>query len=995
MAKSVYSKNIRRTIFGSFGRYIAILAIIALGVGFFTGVKNTKACMMETCNKYVTDHNMYDYRLVSTYGFEEKDVEALAAVDQVECAEGSITVDFYSVNNDGDSVVMRAHSLPEKINTVDLIEGRMPRSSDECIADDQRYGASDIGKTIKITDENNEETKDSFEYEEYMIVGIAKSPYYLTKGERGTTALGRGSVSAFVYVPAESLTSEYYTELFVKCKAQGFIFSDEYYANMERAEAPVTAAAETKAQERYDEIVGEAGDELEEGRKELEDGRNKLESEKAKANAQLKDAKRTLDEKKSELADGKAQLAEKKAEMIEQRETAVSGLAQAQAGLTQTQSSLDAAKQDPNTPAEVIMSLEAQIVQLQAAVTQTEAGIDQIDTGLAEIAKQEKQIKNGESQISDGYDEYYDSRAKAKSEFDKAEAELADGEAELAEAEEEINDLEKPEIYVYDREDNLGFGSFESNSDIVDSIAKVFPVFFFLIAALVCSTTMSRMIEEERTQIGALRAIGYTSGRIMLKYMIYSGSAALIGCVLGFLLGSKFFPMALWFAYGMMFGFAPLEYYFSLPLALISLAVALLCSIGTTYLACRGQLKNMPAEILRPRAPKAGKRVLLERVGFIWNRLKFLHKVTIRNIFRYKKRMIMMIVGIGGCTALVTAGFGIDDSIAGIGDHQYLGIQKYDVTVVFSEEVDEEQRETFETDFADEIESSALVQMTSVTLSSDKATKPANLVVTDDANITRAINFRLEDKKVTYPEEGEAVLNNKMAEMLGVKIGDSFEIEYDDSERVTVTLSGIYTNYVGNYIYINDDTYNNIMEKDYEPSMMYVMVKEGIEPSVAAESFTGYEDIIAISVTEDQRAGVDDMMASLDYVIALVIACAGALAFIVLFNLSNINITEREREIATIEVLGFYPRELGSYVFRENFILVIMGIIAGLPTGYALHKFIMARIIVDDVSFNRIIEPASYLYTVITVICFALIVDIIMRRKLRKIKMAEALKSIE
>jgi putative ABC transport system permease protein len=303
----------------------------------------------------------------------------------------------------------------------------------------------------------------------------------------------------------------------------------------------------------------------------------------------------------------------------------------------------------------------------------------------------------------------------------------------------------------------------------------------------------------------------------MLKYMIYSGSAALIGCVLGFLLGSKYFPVALWIAYGMMFGFAPLEYYFSLPLALISLAVALLCSIGTTYLACRGQLRNMPAEILRPRAPKAGKRVLLERVGFVWNNLKFLHKVTIRNIFRYKKRMIMMIVGIGGCTALVTAGFGIDDSIAGIGDHQYLGIQKYDVTVVFSEEVDEEKRGDFELEYEDAISSTALVQMTSVTLSSDEASKPANLVITDDPNLTEAVNFQLEDKKVPYPEEGEALLNNKMAEMLGIDVGDSFEVEYGDTEHVTFTLTGIYRNYVGNYLYINDKTYENIMHEDYEP----------------------------------------------------------------------------------------------------------------------------------------------------------------------------------
>ena len=995
MAKSVYSKNIRRTIFGSFGRYIAILAIIALGVGFFTGVKNTKSCMMETCNKYVTDYNLFDWRLVSTYGFEDEDVEALAAVDEVKYAEGSITADFYSVDNDGDSIVLRAHSVPENINKVNLVEGRMPEASDECVADDQFYTSADIGKTVKVTDENDEDLKDALEYEEYTIVGLAKSPYYMTKVDRGTTALGRGKVTAFIYMPRDGLTSEYYTELFVLCKAQGYIFSDEYYANMEKSEAPVTDAAEARAQERYDEIVGDANEELEEGRKELEDGRAELASEKAKTNAKLRDAKRTLDDNKAELADGKAQLAESKAELEDQRDAAETGLAQAEAGLQQAQAALYGAKQDPNTPPETIAALEAQISQLEASIAQAEAGISQINAGLAEIAKQEKQLSDGEKKIAEGYDDYYAGRAKARSEFSKAEAELADGEAELADAEEEINDIEKPEIYVYEREDNISFGSFESNSDIVDSIAKVFPVFFFLIAALVCSTTMSRMIEEERTQIGALRAIGYTSGRIMLKYMVYSGSAAIIGCIIGFLLGSRFFPLAIWIAYGMLFGFAPLEYYFSLPLALTSLAVSLLCSMGTTYFACRGQLKNMPAEILRPRAPKAGKRVLLERVGFVWRRLKFLHKVTIRNIFRYKKRMIMMIVGIGGCTALVMAGFGIDDSIAGIGDHQYLGIQKYDVTVAFSEEVDEEQRADFESEYADEIKDSALVQMTSVKLSKDGTAKTSNMIITDDPGITKVMDFHHDEQKVPYPGEGEAIVNNKMAEMLELEVGDSFTVEYDDTKQATLTLAGIYRNYVDNYIYITGSTYENFMDKDFEPSIIYVNTKDSADPAAMTESLTGNDDIIAISLTEDQRLGIDDMMQSLNYILILVLICAGALAFIVLFNLSNINITEREREIATIEVLGFYPRELGSYVFRENFILVIMGIIVGLPTGFVFHKFIMSKLVVDDVSFNEVIEPVSYLYTVVVVICFAIIVDIIMRRKLRKINMAEALKSIE
>ena len=301
-------------------------------------------------------------------------------------------------------------------------------------------------------------------------------------------------------------------------------------------------------------------------------------------------------------------------------------------------------------------------------------GIASIDSGLEEISAAEKKISAGEEELKAGYEEYNSGRSQAESGFAAAEKQLADGEDQIEEAKKELDDIEAPELYTETREDNIGYDSFESNSDIVDSIAKIFPVFFFLIAALVCSTTMSRMIEEERSQIGTLRALGYTRGKIMWKYMVYSGSAAMIGCIAGFFAGSKYFPYAIWIAYGMMFGFAPIEFYFSGSLALISLVVSLLCSTGTTYLACREQLKDMPAEILRPKAPKAGKRIILEKIGFIWNHLSFLHKVSARNILRYKKRMIMMILGIGGCTALVTAGFGIHDSVAGIAEHQYADI---------------------------------------------------------------------------------------------------------------------------------------------------------------------------------------------------------------------------------------------------------------------------------------------------------------------------------
>lgn len=976
MAKNAYAKNIKRTIFGSLGRYIAILAIIAIGVGFFVGVKNTKASMIETCDRYVDALEMYDFRLISTYGFTEDDVKALAKTDEVSKAEGAIYADFFSEDEKGQAVILRAHSITDDINKLNLIDGRMPTKANECVADDFYFTSNDIGKTLRVSDKNETEQKDALKYDSYKIVGIAKSPYYIFKQDRGTTSIGDGTIAAFIYMPKEGMKADYFTEIFITCKEQGYVYSEEYDKNIESAEKPITAVAEKQAEIRYADIVDDANKEIEDGKKELEDGKSRLASEKSSTYAELRNAKKTLDAKSNELNNGKKVLEAQKTKLPAERSSYAAKLVQINGAL----------------------ALDPTNAELLGQKAQCEYAIAQIDVAMSMIPAKERELAAGETQLAIGYDEYYDGRSKADREFAKAEKELEDAEKKLKEAEEKLADLEAAEVFVQTRDDNIGFSTFNSNSDIVDSIAKVFPVFFFLIAALVCSTTMSRMVEEERTQIGALRALGYTNGRIMKKYMIYSGSAAFIGCIIGFFAGSRFFPLAIWMAYGMMFGFAPLEYYFNWQLAVLSLIVSLICSMGTTYFACKGQLSNMPAEILRPKAPKAGKRIILERVGFLWSRMKFLHKVTARNILRYKKRMIMMIIGIGGCTALVLAGFGMDDSVAGVTDDQFNNITKYDTLVAFSDELDMEEQKVFKEKYKEDIKSVAVLQQSTVTLKNGDMAKTCDLVITDDENISKAFVMKedLDDEKIIpYPGKGEALINNKMAEILGIEVGDEIKVEYDDTHHDTVKVSGIYRNYVDSHMFISNETYEKVPVNKYEPSVMYLTVKDNKDVHKVADKISNNEEILAISNNVDFRGGIDEMMQSLNYIIILVILCAGALAFIVLFNLSNINLTERVREIATIEVLGFYPRETGAYVFRENLILVILGIIAGLPTGMALHKFIMKQINVDLVSFNEVIDFTSYIYTIITVLIFTFIVDRVMRHKLKKINMAEALKSIE
>lgn len=1000
MKHKIYYKNIWRTIRGSLGRYIAIMAIVALGVGFFAGVKVTKASMVETADRYISAHNMYDYKLVSTLGFTEEEVEEVGSVDAVKQAEGSITVDFFSTDIKGNSVNIKAHSITDTVNTLRITEGRLPENNRECVGDKEHFTTADIGREIVVSDENDRDTRDQFKYKKYRLVGLVDSPVYLNRTERGTASIGDGSVSAYIYMPKSSFESEYYTEMYLSAKKGGYMYSDEYNRNIEAAKPEIEAAADKCSMDRYEEIVSEANekiseaeDELNQGRSELEKNKERLQAEKDSTYSKLRSTKNKLDSSKKELKAAGSQLESQRTE-LSSRESELLALKQ------QAQAAYDAAigmSDDNPAKQEAVEAAADALQQVTSNLNSVQTALGQIDSAAAKIPEQEARLKEGYKQYREGKEKADAEFAKAESRIAQAEAELLNGEKELDDAKRELKNLKNPELYVQLREDNPGYESFNSNSDIVDSIAKVFPVFFFLIAALVCSTTMSRMIEEERTQIGALRAIGYSRGRIMLKYILYSGSAAAIGCVAGFLLGSKLFPLAIWLAYNMIFDFSHLAFYFSFPLAAVSFLVALLCSAGTTYLACRRQLREMPAEILRPRAPKPGKRVLLERIDFLWSRLKFLHKVAIRNIFRYKKRMIMMIMGIAGCTALVLAGFGIFDSVAGMADHQYEEIEKYDVTVQFEGALDDETIEEFTGDI-NGISVMVPVERTTVTAKSSSKMRSCDMMITDDTSgLKSIINFRegsTEGPELDYPNTGEALINNKLAELMGVGKGDMLTVEYDDSRIVELKVSGIYRNYVGNYIYINTETYDKYMNKAYEPELALIRLADGDSEKTVKE-INEDSRVLGLHLNSDTRKTVDSMMVSLNYIVWLVVACAGALAFIVLFNLGNINITERTREIATIKVLGFYPAETGSYVFRESIVLIVLGIAAGLPTGFALHKFIMKQIIVDMIAFNETVEPRSYFFAAAMVICFSIFTDIILRKKLKKIHMAEALKSIE
>ncbi len=999
--KSMMKKTTLREIRESLGRYLAIMTIVALGVGLFAGLKITKTVMVGSADAFWQAQQLYDYRLVSTLGFEEEDVQALAQKADVRAVQGAMEADVLYTDEQGNDKVLKAHSILENINMLETVAGRLPESYTACVVDDHLYGEEVIGSKIVLSGDNDQDDLDSFRYTEYTIVGTVRSPLYV-QFERGTTSLGNGSVSGFVYLLPEGFATDYYTDIYVKFEEDAQVYSDEYDAYMDEREAQWETYCEEQGERRYQSIMTEAEEELADAEQELAD-------EKAEAEVELADAKQELTDAEKEIADGEKKLEDGEQELADNKEV----IAQKERELADARAALEAQEAELASQEEALAGMmqgQAAGMQYQMpadmARQQLEAGKAQIEEGEAELRKARGQIRDaGEEieesrqeladarqEVEDGWQEYND----AKAEFDEK---IADAEQKLADARADIADIEKPDTYVLGRETNTGYVCFESDSSIVEGIANVFPVFFFLVAALVCMTTMNRMVEEQRTQIGVLKALGYGEAGIMGKYLFYSGSAAFTGCVAGYLAGIRLFPLVIWQAYGMMYRFDGIVYAFDWATAVLCLAASLLCSMGTTWASCRHELREVAAELMRPKSPKAGKRIFLEWIPFIWNRMKFLHKVSVRNIIRYKRRFLMMVIGISGCTALLLTGFAIRDSVTTVADRQFEEIQTYAVGVTLKDGVTKEDLsllEELDQIVADNGGDYGLAVETSMDLETADGIKSAKLIAAAEPESFGAY-FDLHTpagEPIAYPQAGEVVICNKLSERYRIRAGDTITLFNEDREELQAVVSGVCENYIYNYVYVNEETYRKATgETGYQS--VYVNLPAEADVYGVGASLMKAEHVTAVAVNRDMLLRVSRMMTSMNYIVFVIIACAGALAFIVLYNLNNINITERIREIATIKVLGFYKKETATYVFRENTVLTGIGCAVGLVLGRLLHIYVMHEVDIDMMSFDVHVEPVSYLLSILLTFVFTWLINRIMSGKLDKINMAESLKSVD
>ncbi len=719
--------------------------------------------------------------------------------------------------------------------------------------------------------------------------------------------------------------------------------------------------------------AGDGMDQLNAGLQQIADGRTELKEQQQVLDEQQAVLKATfaqLDEAKAELEAGEQQLAAGREELSARKKELESG-----------QQELNAAKAELTSGRNEIASSKQELS-------------DQMADAEAEFADAERELAKGEAELADARKDYDSGKQ-------EAEDKIADAEQEIADAEEQLADIDYPEWYVLDRNSTQGYVEYEQNAERIAAIGRVFPLIFFLVAALISLTTMTRMVESQRTQIGTLKALGYGRWDIARKYVLYALSASVIGSVIGLIFGQKFLPWLIITTYKVLYPnlpvvMTPLNLYYSI----LSSAAAILCVTLAALAACYKELIASAADLMRPVAPKVGKKIWLEHIGFIWRRLKFTSKVALRNLFRYKKRFFMTIFGIGGCTALVIFGFGLTDSISGVMARQYEELFHYDLTINLEENANDADRQEISDyiDSSQDLEDYIFVRSKSLEIQGEKASYLAYLTVPENAVSYRDF-VKLQDRVTgaarTLDDE-TVIITEKLADLLKVKPGDKVSIKDLDVER-EVTVGAVTENYILSYIYMTPALYEKTFGQAPEWNAVQAFAPDLTDEKaeVISESMIRLDGVTGTTTTRSTRQKFDDVLGSLDVITLVVIVAAGMLAFIVLYNLNNINITERRRELATIKVLGFYDLEVAEYVYRENIMLTLIGVVIGLFFGKYLHGYIITTVETDILMFIRQAEISSYIWSIVVTFGFSMFVNWLMYYRLRKIDMVESLKSVE
>lgn len=912
-----FFKNIRREIWETKARFFSIMMIIALGVGFLAGVKSTSPSMINMAENYYSENRLMDFSLISPVGFDEDDINSVAENKDVTDVMPSYSCDVFTPKDDGDAVV-RIYSLPysnkdnDALNTLDVVEGRLPESDKEIVLDADSLKEISVGDTLKIKKKSGEtEATDYLKSLNYKVVGKVRSPLFISF-ERGNTTIGDGKLNSFAFVKNSCFKYEEYTGLYVKTKA--------------------SANGNSPFNDRYDDKI-------------KEDKRNLTKIGEDRISRFVKEQQKSLDKKVAKFE--------------KEKKSALNKLKEQETSLSEKERQLKTVQQ-----------------------TYLMAGMD--DSALN---PQIEQLEKAKKRLD-----------KAK---DKTNAKLKKTEEKLNDAQKTIDEFKGEGWYINTRDDNPGYSGFEENTQRVDNVAAVFPVFFLLVAILVCVTTMTRLIDEKRTEIGILKALGYSNKSIIVKYLIYAGSSGILGCILGIAIGVPILPRVIYYAYKMMYHMPNIAIIPDWGATILSICVAILCTVLVAVFTCNSTLKEKSSELMRPKAPKPGNRILLERIPALWKRLGFTSKVTARNLFRYKARFMMTVLGVAGCTALVLAAFYLHDSITGVVDTQYGKIYHYDAIIAVKEDKAKSQLSNLISEIQNDsdIEDYMLYYNKSVSAKTEDKSVTSSLYLTVPENNKKfeemvSLHNRKTGKAYTLKDNG-VIITEKLSSLLNLKEGDTFILSYN--KNVGVKVQGITEHYVYNNIYMSQNLYKKLYGENAKYNMIMAKIPN-ITDKMERDMGNRYienSEVAGVTFSSEIMSNFNKTIRSLDMVVLVMIICAGLLALVVLYNLTNINIAERKREIATLKVLGFYNRETSAYIYRENIVLTILGIAFGLVLGIFLGYFIIITVEIENIMFGRSIKFLSFVWAILLTGVFALTVNFLMHFKMKKIDMIESLKSIE
>ena len=1103
--------EIARTIKGSLARFLAIAGIVALGCGFFAGLKMASPDMQEAAHTFYANQHLYDLRVISTLGLSEKDVSALASVEGVEAVMPSRTVDIMATLTSSQSTARVSSFRPGELNQPIVVEGRLPQGPYECVmsADPKKRADISLGQQIELPDTSNGV---HLKGGSYTVVGFVNAPTYPYVSNFGTTSLGNGIVQQFVYVTEDAFADDDpYTEVYVtvqgatRYKSGSSAYQSAVDSVAERITQMNPSLAALRLQELKDDAqtqVDEARQKLEQSRQEaadkLGDAQKKLDDAEAQISAQqqkLDDGQRQYDAGRQQLtasrysaerqfAQAEAQITASEAQIAQGTAELSAGEAQYQAGLaafnagqatfTQqksafeagrdaylaglavqgiTASSLEEAQQRlsalglATTQVDALLATQAQISAAEAELASQQQALaaarEELDQRTAQLHEAESQVaqarqdlaearlatadqlsaaqeklaaslsrlnagqtalQNAEAQTNEGRQSLEDQRA-------EVEKQLADGQKELDEAQKKIDELKEPDVYVLDRTKEIGVAAYQADSERINDIANVFPLMFFLVAALVSLTSMTRMVSEERTLIGVHKALGYSTAQIAAKYLLYALLASFLGAVIGIGILSQVLPGVIISAYGSIYtipnGGAPY------PIQLDSALLSGLSGIGITLLstmaAVLSSLKEEPSSLMLPKAPKAGSKIFLERVEPLWSRLSFSWKVTIRNLVRYKRRLIMTLVGIAGCTALLLVAFGLRDSISDIIDNQWPAISHYDYIVGMTSDVSEEEADQINAEL-NQVGATNIRRITRENVLLESSTQKAGSLTRttimtsnslQDLMGLATLRNRLSGQTIELGEDS-VVITEKLAKRLGVGVGDTVQVYAQDrignasGEPSTLTVTGVAENYVGSYLYLGPSAWHSLGIQDQAADGWYATLPEDQATRDAfGEKLINQTGVATVDDVNEAICTYRKSLEVVNRVVAILIVAAALLAFIVLYNLTNINIEERVREIASLKVLGFTRHEVDAYVFREIALLAIFGAFFGLVLGTYLEGFVVQTAEIDLVMFGRAIHAPSYWFAFGLTLVFSLLVYVAMRPKLKNIDMVESLKSVE